>query len=601
MTDDRFERELRAFLVGRAPNVATPALRARISAVSREGPTTRPGWRSRSIGAWRAVVGLAAAAAVAVLIFAALALLGNATVRDRDAVGRPSTAPAASETPFVAAPTGFFTSAAVADAERRLDHVFATTGVEATLIIQPATRLDELSTPPGWPAGYDRDHDGRRDVTAVAGITSDGTIVCCLTIAGPTIDQARERLYWQPLDQPSALDDELSGTTPQARDAALARFVHGIEDLSAGIIEVGIGPESVDVIRAILPIILVVALVALGVVGLRPRTLVPGLANGPVRDRPAVDGLDPLAPEAIEHRDTREGTDVPPASPNVAAVWSDRRFVLIALAALGGLVLLGVIDAMRTGDPSVRLDPTLVTIGITRPALPVVPGFLVATTFVALVAYATRGGWWRRLGVSALIVLLAGSGWLALDLTRPSARQMDIAWASSPNGKVVARMVDGLDEVLSYGLSPGETFTLAGVVRNNGPVPLNILGLGDVRRTGANPYVASIVGLGWVPQPVDDGRVHVLSAAPESASSGWPITVAPGEEIAFVGLGRAGECAKPGGKGPVLPLTHIAMTYRVLGIERTEEVGLPAAALVAAKEICTVEIPGGTITYGPPP
>jgi hypothetical protein len=177
---------------------------------------------------------------------------------------------------------------------------------------------------------------------------------------------------------------------------------------------------------------------------------------------------------------------------------------------------------------------------------------------------------------------------------------VDVSWASSPNIADQSRVLDGLTDTLTYHLRPDETVTLAGIVRNPGVLPVTIVGLDAVRPTGANPHVASIVGLGWVPQPVDDGRVHLLSAQPAATSVAWPITLGPGEEAAVVALVRAGPCAEPAGNGPVLPLTNYTVRYRVLGIERTAVVGLPATAFVTARNECTVDVPGGSITYGPP-
>jgi len=103
------------------------------------------------------------------------------------------------------------------------------------------------------------------------------------------------------------------------------------------------------------------------------------------------------------------------------------------------------------------------------------------------------------------------------------------------------------------------------------------------------------------PQPTDDGRVYVVSAAPGAASAAWPVTLAPGDEISIIVLGRAGECAEAGNRRTADPLFHIPVRYRVLGIEQVADVPLPATVFVAAKGVCTVETENTTITYGPPP
>lgn len=595
MTDDRFERELREFLVSRAPVGASPALRAGLVAVANEG-SHAPRWRTRSVGAWRAVAGLAAAATIAVLVLAVLSGIGRTWVRDPDTVGGPSNAPVPSGSPFVTAPSGFFTAAALADAQERLGRVFAATGIEAAFVVQPTPGLEELSASPP----EDRDGDPRRDITAVVGVTPSGRIVCCITITGATIDLARERYYWQPLDQPGALDDELAAATPEERDAALRGFVRGVEDLALAIGELGIGSDGADMIRAVIPVTIIVAVLFLAVVALRRRKFLPAAVGTPDKPTASIAIPDASGPSRVDAESVLMPVDAPGTSPTPAEVApSDRRLVLLASVALLGLALIGVVDVFRSADPGVPLDPARETIGIARPGFPVVPALLAGTALVALVMYAVRGDRWRRLGVSALVALLAGSGWLALDMTRPAGRDTDIGWVSSPNGTVTSQALGGLREQLTFEVAPGETFTFAGIVGNRGPLPLTILGLDGVQPTAPNPYVAAIVGLAWVPQPVDGGPVMLLSAAAEGASTAWPITLSPGEEAAIVVVGRAGVCAEPGASGPVLPLLDYRLTYRVLGIERSQEVGLAADLFVPAKTTCTVAVPGGTITYGP--
>ena len=148
-------------------------------------------------------------------------------------------------------------------------------------------------------------------------------------------------------------------------------------------------------------------------------------------------------------------------------------------------------------------------------------------------------------------------------------------------------------------MSPGEPFTIATKIRNPGPLPLTILGLDGDRTTQPNPYVGSIVSLGWVVQPTD-GPITYLSANPADASASWPVTLAPGEELAITVVGRAGPCADPAGAVTTVPLSSVDLAYRSLGVRRTAEVGLPAAVFLTSKSPCTVEIPGGQVTYSTP-
>ena len=130
-------------------------------------------------------------------------------------------------------------------------------------------------------------------------------------------------------------------------------------------------------------------------------------------------------------------------------------------------------------------------------------------------------------------------------------------------------------------------------------LPLTILGLDGHRTTQPNPYVGSIVSLGWVVQPTN-GPITYLSARPEDASASWPVTLAPGEELAIAVVGRAGPCADPAGAVDTGPIASIELAYRALGVRRTVEVGLPPLLFFTSKSPCTVQVPGGQVTYSRP-
>jgi hypothetical protein len=580
MTDDRFERELRGFLVARAPAGASPRLRSQVASVTADIPIAAPRWRMRTIGPWRGAVGLAATAVAAVLLIALISQWGRATIREDDTVGAPSIAPVPSRPPFIEAPASFFTPAALEAAEGRLRRVFEATRVEGTLIVRTMPDADTLIPPDGWQERYDRDGDDRRDVVAVAGLTPDQRIFCCTTMTGTVIDQARENLYWQPVTQPSALDDELSAATAAERDAALDGFVRGIEDLATGITELGLEPHPADALLRWMPIVLIAALGVLVVAAI------------------------PRGRRVTTTGDT-EGAPVPAVTavaPERAVRWMPRAAALyVALLGFGVLAVLTVIDLLRTPDPSVAFDPNRDTVGVAARVEPVLPVLAVAIALIALLGHALQGGRRRRLVIGAAIVVLLGSGWLAMGATRPVEPHTDIAWVSSSNGRVTSRGLDGLRELVTFDVGQDETFAVGGVIRNPGVLPLTILGLQDRQQTTGNPHVAAIVGLGWIPQPTDDGQVHVISAAPASASSAWPVTLAPGEELSVMVLGRGGECAEAGGTGPLSLLQYFPVRYRVLGIEQTVQIPLPVTAFVAARATCTVQIENGTITYGPVP
>lgn len=589
MTDDRFERELRGFLAGRAPATVSPVLRARLQAVTAE-PASRSGGRlGRFGGAGRLALGLATTAAAAILLVAVLARAGGLTIRDPGAAGGPSAAPGVPAAPFVSAPTGLFTPGAVADAERRLEAVYAATGVEATIILQPDASTTQVSAPDGWPERYDRDGDPDRDILAVIGIAPDGSPVCCLTLAGDLIERAQAEGYWRPMDQPGALDGDLAAATAEFRDVALERFVRGIEDMAPGIATLESEVLSRDTFwRAVGLVAIIGPLLLFALVTLRRRSAAVTIAAG------SRDGdIDVEVPAAIT-----PATGV--AAPSTRPTQSDRSVALVSLAAITGLALLGVIDLLLPAPTSVRLDPTRDGIGLATPGLNILPLALLATALAGLVAYARRAGWRRRIGVLILVLVVGWATSIVVDAARPTTPDRDRGWVAGENGEVTWRGMGGLQEQVTFGLEPGEPFTFTATVRNPGLLPVTILGLDGAQATEPNSYVASVVGLGWVVQPTDGDRINYLSARPEDASASWPITLGPGEELAIVLLGRAGPCAQPGGTGSVLPLGHIDLAYRVLGFERSTQIGLPAVLSFPAKDPCTVQIPGGTVTYSTP-
>jgi hypothetical protein len=533
------------------------------------------------------------------------------TVRDAAQVGRPSAVPGVS-IPFVTAPAEVFTPAAVADAERRLAAVYAATRVEARMVVTPVASTTEISTPEGWPAAFDHDGDPDRDIMAVIGRTPDGAPVCCLTITGALIDRAQAEGYWRPADQPGALDGDVAAATAEFRDVALDRFVRGIEDLAPGVAIVEVEVTNTDIQRFIGLIAAAVPLILLVVVALRRR---PTVSAG--EDEAGVIGvelieIDRSLASAAPTGAAATGAVVPwrgddggvlsssrwPALP-AWTVRPDRFWLLASFSAVATLGLLGVAELLLPAPTDVRLDPAIVGVGVTRAVTPVFPLILVAIAVGGLIVYARRGHWRRRLGVLALVLTVGWTMSTVIDHTRPEPAGRDNAYVASDGGTVAWRNPVG-HEQLVYALSPGDSFTVATTVRNPGVLPMTILGLDGIATSELNPHLVSIAGVGWTVQPTDDGTVTLLSARPEDASASWPVTLAPGEELAIVLVGRGGPCADPAGSAVALGLTRFKMAYRVLGFERSTELGMPVIVAATQKDPCTVEIPGGTVTYGTP-
>jgi hypothetical protein len=540
--------------------------------------------------------------AAAVVLLAVLLRTDALTVRDPAPVGGPSAVPVAPTVPFVTAPAGLFTPETVADAERRLAAVYAATGVEATFLVQAETSTQQVSVPEGWPDRFDRDGDPDRDVLAVIGIAPDGTPVCCLTLTGNLITRARDHGYWQIIAQPGALDDDLAEATAKYRDGALIDFVRGIEDFAPELATFEArGITNDDIQRAAGLVAILGPLLVLAVVGLRRRSVVvsgPSGSGALDADADWVDVSRPAPTSVVESSD-----EVGP-QPTVAwaarawGAWSDRRLVFVSLGAMAGLGLVAVMDLLLPPSTSVRLDPAIDGMGRAVPGVSILPFVLMAIAIGSLAAYARQGRWLRRIGVVMLVALVGWRLSVVVDQTVPSSFDRDRGWVTGESGEV-SYGANGLMENVTYRLSPGETFTIATKIRNPGALPLTILGLDGDRTTQPNPYVGSIVSLGWVVQPTD-GPITFLSAKPGDASASWPVTLGPGEELAIAVVARAGPCADPAGVVNTVPLGYVDLAYRSLGVRRTAEVGLPALLLLTSKSPCTVEIPGGQVTYSTP-
>jgi hypothetical protein len=607
MSDDRFERELRGFLAERAPAAVNPALRARLHAVSVEFPVgagTVSGWLGR---AWRTLVGVATVAVAAVILVVLLTRPDSAVVRDPGQIGGPSAVPAVPQVPFVTAPTALFSAAAVADADRRLAAVFETSGIEGRLIVQSEASATALTTPAGWPDRFDADGDDALDVTAAFGMAPDGTISCCLTITGDLIDRAREEGYWGPASWPDRLKADMESDDPAIRDEALDRFVSGIEALQPGM------PFTREAIARELIVRQFAILIGLGI--LAAVVLVTRSRWSMGRARPATpeDSLDlafdtaatgASGPDAdvqpVSSVSRTETTPVTWTSPLSSGVPRDRTLLAVAAAGLAGLFALGLWDLVRPPSAGVPLDIDAPTVGLASPVLPLVPLALLATAGLALLVIARNGGKARRVAIVGLMAMVGLGGWWAFDGSRPAADRDQRSWVAGVGAGPVERGGAGLFDLQTYPLEPGEPFTLGMTVTNPGALPITILGIDGVQPTQPNPHVASIVGLASVDQPTVDGTIQVLSAKPEDASVAWPITLSSGDELAIVLLGRAGPCADPDGTGRNLPIMWLQLTYRVLGIERSEPIALPPTVSVPSKVTCTVEIPGGTVTHGEP-
>lgn len=586
MNEEQFERDLRAALAARAPEGAGPAFVARLRAVPLAAPH---GGRLRVPRMGQGVLGLAATVIGVVLVVL------NVTQNDIR-VPTPSGA-GASPMPmelaaFVHSPPGFFTEGAVADAEDRLRAVARTYGVEASLVVQIESEGAQLSTPEGWPDAYDRDGDPDRDIVAVAGLQPEGGIVCCMTILGDQAMTADPELAWPPMTQPTNLEADLDAATAESRDVALDRFVRGVEAFAPA---VAAAPKEASLTTAwwvVVLLAIVLPVLALVYTARRRPAWVPAGGSGAFdSDEPAIPSIHPAtatvdwAPPAVadEHRHARDE--------------ADRRLLWLATALLLAWMTLTAAVLFQAPPPGASLDPAADGQGVAAPAMPVGMIVLVGGALAAVVADASRGGRRRRIGTAAVVGLVALITVPTVLGTRPDIGRIDRPWAVWPSDAIVQRGGGGLFEFVTLPIGPGDPFALAFQVHNPGALPVTLLGLDGQLDADASVHPASLVSLGWLPAPAAVPGNIVLSARPESAVVAWPITLPPGGRLVLVVLGRGGTCAEPGGTGGSLPITSIPLTYRVVGVERTTDVGLPVPLFIAAQDGCTAPIPGGFVTY----
>ena len=107
------------------------------------------------------------------------------------------------------------------------------------------------------------------------------------------------------------------------------------------------------------------------------------------------------------------------------------------------------------------------------------------------------------------------------------------------------------------------------------------------------------MSLGWVVQPTD-GPITLPLGEPRGRVGVVARHARSGRGAGIAVVGRAGPCADPAGTVNTVPLGYVDLAYRSLGVRRTAEVALPATLFLAAKSPCTVEVPGGEVTYSTP-
>ena len=585
MNDDQLGREIKAALGAREPGPLPESLRARVAAVPATTRATR--WPS-PLAILRGGLRLAAVTATVALV---VAVADYGLDRSSSSAGT-APEPTVERVPFVIDGAGLFSRPGVAEADRRLEAVFRTTGLEATLVTQHEPADNQLSTPDGFPERYDRDGNPGRDIVQVVGIDPSGTISCCLSARGPVIDRAVQDNYWPPLTQVGNLTAAFASATAGDRDAALGRFVDGVERMSGRIDEVVETIRTGEAVRSgavggVLGAIVLVTIwltrgrpvPTLRVPVLRRRAARPLLAGDVTFDAlTAGEGSDATATEAEAAATEAAATEAAAALKSGTRLsWRahgvELGLAVAAVLALGGFLVQGLALApARAASRPVDLSAS--GFGVTASPPPIVALGLLVATVLLLIVLATRLG---RAGWALISLVVVG---VLAFMFIVAVEQPEPGSASATGLGFEKRETTGPQGIFDFDYYPvatGQPFTLSMTVRNPGPLPMTILGLGGMFDKPGPGFVSGleVIGLGT-------RRDDLLSGSPSGAEEFQPVRLDEDEEVQLLVVGRGGTCAA----GPlvavesVATVTHLPIAYSVLGVSRIAEVALPSVVAV---------------------
>jgi hypothetical protein len=124
-----------------------------------------------------------------------------------------------------------------------------------------------------------------------------------------------------------------------------------------------------------------------------------------------------------------------------------------------------------------------------------------------------------------------------------------------------------------YRVRPGDAYTYVVSVRNDGPLPITLLGM---------PAGGAASGLGLLRDPTD------TSAEPANVVAFHPVELSPGTEVALVVAAVAGPCADPtlAEEPPVVRwptgvvAVNFAFVYDIFGWRRVDDIWAPFAVTV---------------------
>lgn len=299
----------------------------------------------------------------------------------------------------------------------------------------------------------------------------------------------------------------------------------------------------------------------------------------------------------MTHEDP-ETPAVPGAAPVIAwdaprprTARSGRRSAWLAVAiGFGGLVALALTEGLiGGGGGGVPLDTATDGAGLSgRTALPpILTMTFVAVAAIGLVTMIGRGPRVDRVagivGIAVLVFSLA-----SVTQRRPVAEDATARLWGDGIGHTTSSP-PGIGSWSEYDVGPGEPATFAFALRNDGPLPVTILGYAE------GPTIDlgfTIVGLGSLPSSEAnraDGRPPQIAAAVVA----WPLRLDPGAQLLLVAVGRGGPCAAgvPADDAESATLvSRVRLAYRLAGWTREVDVGLPTFVSVPTNP-STCELP----------
>jgi hypothetical protein len=256
----------------------------------------------------------------------------------------------------------------------------------------------------------------------------------------------------------------------------------------------------------------------------------------------------------------------------------------LVIAFAGFTALMGLRDSTRYGTPiptpAPQFDPSIDGPGIVHDVdmwLGLVPFLIAAAISAVLIVLAFRRDIRREKYAAGLasVVLLAGS---SIVSNQPGPTFGD-SWGPS-GGIEVGPSADGTVDPRIYYIvaAPGDNFSVNFNVRNDGSLPVRLLGVHqNIVEEFSGPTWTS-VGVGF-----DDHS----SGGMDEMITFEPVELAPGDDVDLLVTGRAGPCAAGTPESSSgWSVMQIKLVYSVFGLSWTTVPELPFEVHEASREGC---------------